>query len=464
MEPITLSLKTNNSYVPLRAEQLAVYIQSKVLKATDPERNIYYLIYYKDQFLNIVKDKGLSPDCHIKKAFEKGNLIASPHPLILTLTSPEKPIKRQSFQQLFKSLKKSYTPQELALIATYFDSVIEKEKLFKYIQTLYYQHRRDGKMFAGYRILQILSEQMPENEWVWKAKNEVASNRYHNLYDTHDETLFKKDPIYYEKILFSQRSKSDVFHELFSLLESQGRWIDQIALSTIHLISSPTKEDYTAFKQQCELHFNDTGTLSSLEYLYTSIPEFEPLQQDLLTLYLQTDNFVKVMALLHKHSLVLSSSQEKKMMRLLENFNPGNESINIHHLNKFLLPLFRTHPERANTILYQCIEILIVNEGINGVIEWLHPLEIIPKARPAIQKAKQIKSLINDLDNQDQLGELYYHFRYLDGALECFSWEMELKENDPSPVQWLAKIYNEKGMAEEAKAYQQLYVSLTADA
>ncbi|MFG6115999.1 tetratricopeptide repeat protein [Halobacillus sp. MO56] len=464
MEPITLSLKTNNSYIPLKAEQMAVYNQSKVLKAADPEQNIYYLIYYKDQFLNVVKDRGLSPDCHIKKAFEKGIVIAPHHPLIPALTSPEKPIKRQSFQQLFKSLKKSCTPQELALIATYFDSFMEKEKLFKYIQSLYYQHRRDGKMFAGYRIIQILSVQMPENDWVRKVKNEVASNHYCNLYDTHDKTLLKKDPLYYEKILFSQRSKRDMFHELFSFLESQGRWIDQIALSTNHLILSPTEDNYSEFKQLCELHFDDTGILSSLEYLYTHIPAFEPLQQDLLTLYLQMDSPVKVMTLLHRHSLVLSSSQEKKMMRLLENFNPKNESMHIHHMNKFLLPLFQTHPERANSILYQCIEILMVNEGIDGVIEWLNPLEIIPKARPAIQKAKQIKSLINDLDHQYQLGELYYHFRNLDGALECFSWEMELKENDPSPVQWLAKIYNEKGMAEEAKAYQQLYISLTADA
>ncbi|WP_028785047.1 tetratricopeptide repeat protein [Thalassobacillus devorans] len=462
MEPITLSLKTNNSSVPLKAEQLAVYIQSKVLKATDPEHNIYYLLFYKNRFLNVVKDEGLSPDSHVNKAFEKGILIAPHHPLIRALIPPEKHIKRQSFQQLFKSLKKTYTPQELALIATYFDSFIEKDKLFSYIQSLYYQHRRDGKMFAGHRIIQLLSEQMPENEWVRKVKHEVAANPYRNLYDTCDETLRVKDPLFYEKILFSQHSESDVFHELFALLESQGRWIDQIALSTNHLISSPNKEVYTAFKQQCESHFHNSGIRSSLEYLYAQIPEFKPLLQDMLSLYLQSDSIEKVMALLHKHSLVLSANQENKMMHLLENYSPINQS-NINHLNKFMLPLFHTHPERANNILYECIEILMIDTGINGVIEWLKPLEGTPEARPAIQKAKQIKSLTNDLDNQDQLGELYYHFRYLDGALECFSWEMELKENDPTPIKWLAKIYSEKGMTEEAKAYQQLYISMTAD-
>ncbi|MFD2923184.1 hypothetical protein [Halobacillus naozhouensis] len=464
MNTITLSMKSQNKTIPLQIEQMTVYAQSKILKAHDTQDNTYYLVFYKDRFLNVWKANELDADSHIAKAFEHGILLSSPHPLILALVSSEKHLKRQSFNQLFKSLEKSFSLQEIALIATYFDAFIEKEKLFTYIRSLYYQLRRDGKMFAGYRIVQILADWMPENEWAKSLSNELNANKYRELYASLDKSLLKQDPIFYEKALFSIRNETESFSTLFTVLENQGRWLDQTVLLIARFSSHPAEESYTSLKQIGEAHFNPAEVLDLLESLYTINSSYQPLQNDLLNFYLKTGHLKKMIQLVTEHSINLSDEQEKQMMHLLENYNPQINSNHLPNLNKFLVPLFKTHVGRAQQILNQSLEVLLQSKDIDEVIDWLIPLDDIPQAKDTINKVQLIKYLINDLDNQHKLGELYYNFRYLEGALECFSWEMELKKNDPSPVQWLARIYNEKGMPQEAKAYHQLYASLAANA
>ena len=71
-----------------------------------------------------------------------------------------------------------------------------------------------------------------------------------------------------------------------------------------------------------------------------------------------------------------------------------------------------------------------------------------------------MQTISDELDDMQTLGELYYEFRQMDKAIECFDWEMELKPADPKPLQWLAKIYREKGMNQESDIYRQLCVNL----
>ena len=59
-----------------------------------------------------------------------------------------------------------------------------------------------------------------------------------------------------------------------------------------------------------------------------------------------------------------------------------------------------------------------------------------------------------------ELGQYYAEFKRYDDAIECFSWEMELHPDDSLPVYQLSKMYQHKGMIEEAKAYQQVYTQL----
>jgi uncharacterized protein HemY len=58
------------------------------------------------------------------------------------------------------------------------------------------------------------------------------------------------------------------------------------------------------------------------------------------------------------------------------------------------------------------------------------------------------------------LGELYVEFGQYEKAIECFSWEMELKPTNTKPLQWLSKIYREMGMNHEADAFRELCIDI----
>ncbi|MFE7151569.1 hypothetical protein ACFVIJ_14440, partial [Heyndrickxia sporothermodurans] len=160
------------------------------------------------------------------------------------------------------------------------------------------------------------------------------------------------------------------------------------------------------------------------------------------------------------HKLNLNPKQTQEFEQLLENVDLEPEQFPKEKVLSFLVPLFNINPEKAATLLHKFIVLQLKEYDIDSVVKRLIPLKIIMHAHPILEKLQHIQKLANDPDQQLLLGELYYEFQQFDQAIDCFSWEMELKSIDPKPVKWLSKIYNEIGMEQEHRAYRQLYIDM----
>jgi len=121
-------------------------------------------------------------------------------------------------------------------------------------------------------------------------------------------------------------------------------------------------------------------------------------------------------------------------------------------------------PEKAEMLLENTVIALLKTHEINFINEWLQPFKDNFKSLPIFKKTDTIQQLSNDLDQMQTLGELYYEFSQFEKAIECFSWEMELKPTDPKPIQWIAKLYRERGMIYEADTYRQLCIDIQKQA
>ncbi|MBL5771576.1 hypothetical protein MXL46_18800 [Heyndrickxia sporothermodurans] len=447
-----LLISNHNKTTELHVEQMAIYLQSKIIEATDDQHNIYYLFFYKEQFLTYVKPTKLKRRTHIEKAFTKGIVLPSTHPLIHSLLFQDHPYKKRTFNQLVKKVQSLYSPQEVAQIATFFESFISKKTIFSLIQSIFYDYRRNGQMFSSYRILRILMDFAPNHSWVKGLSSDLNFIKYGKLYDRLSDELMTKDPIYMEKALYTDKS----YNQLIQLLKNQSRWMDEIALYIHHI--SP--ENYVSLKQLLNNHFTDKEIIDVLEHLSNNTSDVLEINDDLLEIYLHHQNAEKMINLLFTHKLNLNPKQTQEFEQLLENVDLEPEQFPKEKVLSFLVPLFNINPEKAATLLHKFIVLQLKEYDIDSVVKRLIPLKIIMHAHPILEKLQHIQKLANDPDQQLLLGELYYEFQQFDQAIDCFSWEMELKSIDPKPVKWLSKIYNEIGMEQEHRAYRQLYIDM----
>ncbi|KGP74129.1 hypothetical protein [Pontibacillus yanchengensis] len=460
MSTTTISVKDQKHTYTFNLERMTIYKQSKIIEARDAEAQLFYLFFYKDSYINTVKAKELKPNSHAANAFEHGVTFQAPHPLIDATLAASGPYKKHRFNDLFPKLQKQHTLQETTLIATFFESFIKKEQLMKFIKTLYNEDRRSGKMYACYRIYRVAQAFAPTHSWVKSLAGELDFKKYAPLYEKLDASLFEKDPIYVEQFLYENRDTPERFNQLSTFLQQQGRWIDDIALSIDRFNKQQTNELYEAIHEKIKVHFESDELIRLLEDLYERAPNLEPLQQDILDTYLKQDQPERALKLIATHHIELHPSQVKTFDHIVDHIDLESSSVSIEELNTVIGSLFTSIPKQAETLLQKALRMLMKEHSISYIQQWLNPLRDVPEAQQTIAKVDQIQELEDDPNKQLQLGELYYEFNQLNQAIECFSWEMELNEQNPKPVQWLSKLYNELGMNHEAKAYQQLYVDM----
>ncbi len=458
MENLDYLIIDGKKRISIQPQRMAVYLQSKIVETVDKNRGVYYLFFYKDEYLTALKAASVRRRSHLEKAFKHGMTFPSAHPFCRTVLSSEGTFQKRSFNQMHGKLQKQYTPHETALILTFFDAFIPKRKLFKDIQAYFYQYRRNGQLFAAYRILRILLDFTPKHSWVKQTANELGYAKFKMMYQEMAGTLWEKDPLFVEKALFARRKKHpERAEELIDFLNNEERWIDALALLMNQLIQTSSAVYYNQLQQLLNKQYTHTDLLFILEDLYQRIPNLESLQYELLRFYLKYHHLNSSVQLMNKHHMSLKEEQWSTLETMLENIDVVSADIQVEELNSYLASLFKTQPRKAETILQKCVTQLMESRDLSYISNWLDPIKEIYSQSLVVKRIEQMKQLSDDPDKQRQLGELYYHFDQLDQAIECFSWEMEMDKSDPLPVRWLSKIYLEAGKKEESKAYQQLY-------
>jgi len=459
MQTNQLVIIDHHKTICLNIERMAIYLQSKIIEAYDQHKQVYYVFFYKDHYLTAAKTTRLMRNSHIEHAFKNGIIIPSYHPLVKSLISSDQLYKKRTFTQVIAKMEKILTPLEMANLATFFESFIPRKKIFTYIQNLFYEYRRNGKMFLSYRIIRILMDFTPTHSFVKELSNHLDFLKFAKLYHQGADIIFDKDPIYAEKVYFSNLENKAYFQKLSILLEQQSRWTDLIALN-IHQLAR-NQENFFSLLLLLENHFQEEEIVQVLEDLFDQIPEQVELQQYLLKKYFHLHQTEKILILLSSQNLTLNEMQTMEFIKLLEDFNFEVHPDHLEKLHLFFIPFFNLNPKKAEDFLQKwIIQLLSKGYDTSSIKTLLAPLRQVKEAVPLLMKLEKMHKLANDPDQQLLLGQLYYQFKQFNQAIECFSWEMELKAFDPKPVQWLSKIYNELGMKQEYMAYHQLCIDM----
>jgi hypothetical protein len=452
-------LYDHKKHISLKAERVAFYLQGQIIEAFSEKNEAYYLIFYKYHFLTALKTAKLRRHSYIEHAFTKGMVFESPHPFIKTLLSSNHPCQCISFNQLLKKLERQYTPLEKSFILTFFESLIPKRDLFNEIKSVYYEYRRNGNYFSGYQIIRLVMDFAPKTSLAVSHSNDMIFSKYAWQYSEKPGELFAKDPIFAEKTLYSQREDEECFQQLIGTLEKETRWMDLIALSIHKLIASPSPDCYAHLLKLLAQH-TEIDSLQIQESLSFQIPAFLPLQKDVFEKYIQNHAVDKVFKLMQRHAFQLDDSQIYAIGEMLEEWEPDNQSLQPDLLYPLIKQYINRFPEKADKLLKKFVCSLLNTHELPYIQNWLKPLKDSHKSLAIVEKIDMMQKLYEDPDDMQLLGELYLELSQLDKAVECFSWEMELKPADPRPLQWLAKTYHEKGMDYESDAYLQLCIQL----
>ncbi|MBM7572815.1 hypothetical protein [Aquibacillus albus] len=448
----------------LKAEKVALYRRSQIIEAYSDKNQVYYLFFYKNQLLTATKATKLRRQSFIEHAFKKGMLFKAPHPFIQELLSSNAPCHITRFEPLLTKLKKFYTPQEQAFILTFFDSFISKKQLFNEIKSVYYDYRREGKMFLSYQIIRILKDFAPNNSMVKQLSNDLAFKKISDLYDEEPDKLLVKDQLFAEKILFNDKDNDASFEQLVEIYEKDSSWLDLIALYIDKLLKKPTSNYYKKLKELLELHFDEQNQMYLLESLSHQLSSSSPLKVELFNKYVKTHHLKKIASMISDDGYQLSELQTRDLGEKLEHLDVESASHDPEAFLAVLKPVIDLYPDKADMLLKKCFISLLKDHEVTYIQKLLHPFRENHENLQVLKKIDKMQIIEEDLDQMQRLGELYYEFEDLDKAIECFSWEMELKPTNPKPLQWLSKVYRDKGMKDESNAYQQLCISMQKQA
>ncbi|TGB01964.1 tetratricopeptide repeat protein [Halobacillus salinus] len=445
----TVTLKSKQKVCDVTVQRIAFYQQCQVVEALDEESKHYYMFFHKEHYLNYVSASKLPDRSFVKSAFNEGITFHGIHPLVTSLLTAST-YKKKDFNTLFTKLKQQWGHPETAQIATYFTPFIKKTKLAHFIQSLFYEERRSGKMLSCYRIYSVLEDFAPNHPLIDAFSGDLKFVEIEKRYKLQDESTLATDTLYTENEWYKNRLSS--YDDLHSLYEKQSRLIEQRALSIDHAAHTQTEEDYQTL-------LDSSPSLLSPPF-FTDLYARELTHHSFLNDYLDSllaENQLKEAAeLINKHKLALSSIQSQTFIHLAERNQTDSPSPDSWRE----LTLSNLKTEQSTKLLELAVRSILHNNDISYVREWLQPFEDVPEAQVIVEKVIEMDTLSDDPGKQRRLGELYYEFQQPNLAIDCMSWDMELDSANPEPVQWLAKLYNEVGNKEEHDAYQQLYVSM----
>ncbi|GAA0340728.1 hypothetical protein GCM10008967_33830 [Bacillus carboniphilus] len=442
-----ITVQHKKKSIELTIHRMAMFHAIKVIEAYDENHNCYLLYFYKNQYLTYKKTPSISLISRLQMIFTKGIMIHAPHPLIHEQVGNTRYAPFYSFNQLLPKLESQYTQQETAFIFSFFDNYISKEKLVALFKKHYNQFRRDGQFFKAYQLLRTCLDFAPENTWAQDMSHNLQYHSYEKLYDAAGASLLSKDPLFAEIQLFQNRQDRDSFIQLQDKLSTDSRWVDQIGL----YIDQVNTANQQTFLSLLSSHLSEEATAKVLRELLKK--EHLPLVQDTLFNILlnlrQYEEAINTMAIPHAK---LSDSQFLQIQDIFENQELDSNKLHTQNFNQILV--HQTDSRKLEKMLRLCVPLLFQKHEFSYIDEWLEPLRERQLSLPTLQKINLMKELKDDPERQLLLGELYYEFKQYELAIDCFSFDMELRPTSAEPIQWLAKSYRDMGKLEEATSYQ----------
>ncbi|WP_042460194.1 hypothetical protein [Neobacillus dielmonensis] len=462
IQPTVLTIKDKKQLVTGQVTRFAVYSRSKVVEVTSEDRGCYYLIYYKKHIVYGGILEQIPNNSFISKAFEKGIVLHSPHPLLRTVI-PQLSVTIPNKNKLLSQLQIDYSLQESAYIAATLDAFFKKDQLAAFMDQVFYQLRRSGKFFKSYQILMLLSLFAPE----YSQKHPLNSQEfisYHDFYDSSNlPKIVSKDPLYAEIYCFINRSQDKCWTFLSHLLIDVDGWTTLLLWLENAEQRSDTAviEKYTAIALQFVTreewililgmaNLNPYRVFDDAKAIIETMIKKDNYQEAALYLF----NFIDELP--DDYNDILQTIWKKSETNFILSYFDHY----IRLLNR--LPDNGESPEYEHKLLQLAFN-LLEQYDLDTAYQKLFPIKKINPNSKVIEKIKLMQDLAEDPDRMMELGDYYAEFRQFDKAIDCFFWEMELDPQNPSPVQKISKMYQYKGMVKEAAAYQKVYAQLKSN-
>lgn len=459
--PIEILIKDKKKLIKGRVIEAAVFSRFSVLTVQTSLNENYYLTYYKHALIYGEKLDKIEKSSFIYQAYKTGIVLREDHPFLSSLI-PNRTATISNKTKLFSYLQTQYSLQEVAYIATALDSYFPKEQLTKVIYKIFYYYRRNGNFSNAFQIIQILTDFHPELNSAKEIKNSLEFFSYLNFYKSSSlSTIQQKDPLYVETYCFKNRFQANEYKMLEDVLTKQDSFVD-IVLLWIEKVEKRAQIDAIDKYTNLAMSFMPMEKWI-LTLAYLNINPFQELPQTKTIIDKMLQNKEYELAALYLLNFLddLPSHFDDVLHTLWDHLD---STFIASHVDTFLLLIQRLvqndNKHESEQKLMQLIGKLLETYDLKTVHVKLHPIQKTFPHSPVMRKMNKMVSLLEDPDHMMELGQYYADFKQYDEAIECFSWEMELHPNDPSPVSQLSKMYQNKGMVPEATAYLQIYNQL----
>lgn len=459
--PIEISIKDKKKQIKGKVHQAIKFSRCTILEVKTPLNESYYLMYYKNSLIYGEKLENVKENSFIDKACKMGIIFHEGHPYLSALIPSETaiiPVKNK----LFSHLQKQYSLQEVAYIATTLDSYFSQEPLTKIIYKIFYHYRRNGNFSKAFQVIQILTDFAPELSSAKEIKNSLDFYSYKDFYKSSPlPAILQKDPLYVETLCFKNRLQPNEHDILEDLFKKQDSLVD-IILLWIEKVEKLSKVDSVEKYTSIALQFMPIEKwVLTIGYLQINPFQALPQAKSMIDKLIQEQQYETAALYLLNFLDALPSSYDDILHTLWDHLDT---TFIASHVDTFLLLIQRLvqkdDENQSEQKLIQLIGKLLETYNLQEVHEKLLPIQKSVPHSPVIRKMNKMITLLEDPDHMMELGQYYADFNQYDEAIECFSWEMELHPNDPTPVSQLSKMYQNKGMVEEATAYHQIYTQI----
>ncbi|MCL6573288.1 MAG: hypothetical protein K6T88_16645 [Bacillus sp. (in: Bacteria)] len=461
--PTEISIKDKKHSVKGKVNRVAIFARSKVIEVLAPNNEKYYLNYYKDSLIIGGKLDIVAEASFIAKVFSEGIVIDAPHPIINALI-PQLSVSIPNKGKIFSQLQIHFPLQEVAFVATTIDSFFDKEELIKIIDKVYFHFRRSGNFMKSFQVVQILSDFSPTLQ---TAKDRLYSqefNSYHDFYHSSNlHSILLKDPLFVEIHCFQNRSQPDERNLLDDIVSKQNALVELLLwLENVDMYQGAKSIDkYT----EIALRYVTMEEWIQLVGQVNINPFRElPSSKSIIEKMLKKGNYEKAALCLLPFIEDLPSSYDAVLGTIWENTDPKFVIANLDEFMTLLQHL--PHEEKTKQLeqkVFQLAVSLLEENGLKSVREKLLPIDSLLPQSEVLRKINEMVELAEDPDRMMEMGDYYAEFKQFDKAIDCFFWEMELQPQNPSPVQKISKMYQSKGMKEEAASYQKLYGQLKSN-
>ncbi|NLP49153.1 hypothetical protein [Bacillus sp. RO1] len=452
----SINIQHEKKHLHLNPTNLYMYQGFQIIEAYNEEHaECYYLFFYKTSYLTGKSTSKIKRRSQLSTILQKGIHFSPDHPLLAYLLTHNRILTFPALTPLWEKIQKRYSPLEASNILTIFDNYMKKEKITKVMKEFALQYRREGQLLHTYQLLRLITAIYPANKWAQEMSKSLQYQSYQAPYTTHPSSLLSKDPLYVEEYCYKHIKQDDSKTLLLQLLQKEDRKMEQLSLYS-HLLVMSTPTDHTLYIQMIAslpADFTNNEKVDLLSYILRKrATHHVGLYQDLLGLLKKSNRYEDLLILLTKNKALIT---EKDLPYVQEALLHVKWIENSDWLSKLTFHFDDdVSPKDVQTLFQSFVPKLLQIKGLDYTENWIAPYFSRYPGIPILMKIKKMAALKDDPDQMYALGELYYEFKQLSEAVECFNWELELDPTNIRSIKWLSKLYLEMGMVEESKSYQ----------